>query len=609
MTSAWADPLLGQSPELTSTASPTLPPPEELAGWWYIYLTIVLVCTTFQVITTVFLIKVTLTEVWKICTDSGRGVKVVKDHVSALVPCYMPNEAAIIKDTVTHLLERITHIDHLDVYIVYNTPHDMDEIDAELQAIARSELAPGRRLFVKRVMESTSKADNLNHIIPHLQGKHAVIYDADHHPDPASLALAINHLEAGNYDCVQGSTYIREGCCLLRQLVHAEFFLTYFVALPVMEAITGLAFFAGSNAVWRTSSLKKLRFDHAMLTEDIEFTLRSILDYDFTFGFLPESRSGELAPAGCRALWKQRLRWAMGWDQVTLRHTAGFCSKDLPLSRRLGLAYIFVLRWLFHYSSFVVVLFNTTSAIAVNLGEEPSNFQPTVITQIQHLSLYLFLAIVGACFMQIIIQEPRVSTVLGMALYFWLLPVALALNTVVLTTSLLKVTFGGSTTWVVTTRSSATTGPQYPALPRLTKEGLVAARVVLGVALCLLGSVGGGMIGAFVGRHEVVHKHTLKLWGLIPYGTTSTTSTVIDGKIVAVGSACGACFGLFLLFLLHFIAIRHCDADAVLEREDNTEMTVPAVERAQHETELQGLVQAELGDENFQPTDPSADYM
>ena len=35
-----------------------------------------------------------------------------------------------------------------------------------------------------------------------------------------------------------------------------------------------------------------------------------------TISFCPECRSGELPPATFRALYKQRLRWALGWDQV-----------------------------------------------------------------------------------------------------------------------------------------------------------------------------------------------------------------------------------------------------------------------------------------------------
>ena len=34
--------------------------------------------------------------------------------------------------------------------------------------------------------------------------------------------------------------------------------------------------------------------------------------------FCPEARSGELPPATFLALYRQRLRWALGWDQVTI---------------------------------------------------------------------------------------------------------------------------------------------------------------------------------------------------------------------------------------------------------------------------------------------------
>ena len=45
--------------------------------------------------------------------------------------------------------------------------------------------------------------------------------------------------------------------------------------------------------------------------------------------FCPEARSGELPPATFVALYRQRLRWALGWDQVTIRHFR-FIHRFLP---------------------------------------------------------------------------------------------------------------------------------------------------------------------------------------------------------------------------------------------------------------------------------------
>jgi len=153
----------------------------------------------------------------------------VSDPVAAVVPCFLPNEQSIIEDTIRHLMTELSHVDNLDVYVVYNTPYDLPAIEAKLQKMTKEAWPEGRRLFVQRVFGSTSKAENLNHVIPQIPekdmckgestAKYTVIYDADHHPDPDSLALAIAHLEYTDADCVQGSTYIREGAWLPRNIV------------------------------------------------------------------------------------------------------------------------------------------------------------------------------------------------------------------------------------------------------------------------------------------------------------------------------------------------------------------------------------------------------
>ena len=58
-----------------------------------------------------------------------------------------------------------------------------------LKHVSRAPQPAGRRLFVERCNRSKSKAENLNSVIPRLDAKYTSIYDADHHPDPESLAM------------------------------------------------------------------------------------------------------------------------------------------------------------------------------------------------------------------------------------------------------------------------------------------------------------------------------------------------------------------------------------------------------------------------------------
>merc|ERR1711920_457088 len=53
--------------------------------------------------------------------------------------------------------------------------------------------------------------------------------------------------------------------------------------------------------------------------EDVDIAMRMLLDKR-RIDFCPEARSGELVPGNVKTLYKQRLRWALGWDQVSLKY-------------------------------------------------------------------------------------------------------------------------------------------------------------------------------------------------------------------------------------------------------------------------------------------------
>jgi cellulose synthase/poly-beta-1,6-N-acetylglucosamine synthase-like glycosyltransferase len=174
----------------------------------------------------------------------------------------------------------------------------------------------GRRVRILKVENSTSKAENLNAALELVKTENVVIYDADHHPDPQSLLIASAAMTAHNCACVQGSTYLRTRPNMLAAYINAEFFVTHFVFFPAMQFVTSMGVFGGSNALWRTDALRAYQFRADMQTEDIDLSTRALLSGRVRIRFEPRCRSGELPPASFQALYRQRLRWALGWDQV-----------------------------------------------------------------------------------------------------------------------------------------------------------------------------------------------------------------------------------------------------------------------------------------------------
>lgn len=267
--------------------------------------------------------------------------------ITAIIPCFLPNEKDIIEDTVKHVLNEVESPGVLKVIVVYNTPTDMPEIEEKLHEMEkRTEYKDGRQLQVIRVHQSKSKAENLNYVLPLTTSKYFVIYDADHHPDSDSLMRMHEKMWESKADIVQGSVYIRDlSQGLMAQMVDAEFFVTYYCIFPAMYLWTRTAVFGGSNALVRKDALGDNQFDHSMQTEDIDLSMRLLLD-NKKIVCCPEARSGELVPESLKALYKQRLRWAIGWDQVSFQYFNQIVGTDsISCWKKFCLCYWMYMRW------------------------------------------------------------------------------------------------------------------------------------------------------------------------------------------------------------------------------------------------------------------------
>ncbi|MGY1856590.1 glycosyltransferase family 2 protein [Modestobacter sp. SYSU DS0290] len=252
-----------------------------------------------------------------------------RPRLTAVIPADLPNEAATIVETV-HAFLRVDYAE-AEVIVAYNTPRSLP-VEAELHALA----AAHERLTVVHVPFSASKAQNVNAAL-HLAGGDVIgVFDADHHPAPDSFARAAAWI-AGGADVVQGRCVIRnEGESPVSGLVAREFDVIYGVSHLGRSRLHGFAIFGGSNGWFRADLLRRLRLRPDMLTEDIDVSMRALLDgaelvYD------PEMRSTELAPVTVARWWRQRARWAQGWFQVSLaRLGAVVRSPRLTLRQRVG---------------------------------------------------------------------------------------------------------------------------------------------------------------------------------------------------------------------------------------------------------------------------------
>ncbi len=234
---------------------------------------------------------------------------------SFLIAAYLPNEQEIILETLLHILEKVQRPPGgLEVILAYNTPHDLP-IEEELKLLTYT--YPELRLL--RVEGSHSKAENLNAGMDLVTGEIVGILDADHQPAPDCFARAWRWLGSG-YDVVQGRNVIRNHYLnFLTQNIAIEFEALYGISHPAKSFLTDSCIFGGSNGYWRTGVLQRIRFDPRRMTEDIDATLRTLLN-----GYrILHDRSiitTELAPVDLGSFWFQRKRWSHGWIEVSFKY-------------------------------------------------------------------------------------------------------------------------------------------------------------------------------------------------------------------------------------------------------------------------------------------------
>ena len=267
-----------------------------------------------------------------------------RPRATAVIAAYLPNEADTILETVEHFLSLPDRErgpggrGGLQVVLAYNTPFHLS-VEEDLARLGEQH----HDLVVLKVPDSTSKAQNVNAALHVADGELIGIFDADHHPMPGAFDRAWEWIgdPEDPADVVQGHCVIRNGDTgWLARLVAVEFEQIYAVAHPGRAALAGFGIFGGSNGFWRASALERIRLRGSFLTEDIEASMR-VLGAGGRIVNDPGLLSRELAPETPEALWKQRMRWAQGWFQVSLRHLGPILrSPGLTLRQKIGATYL-----------------------------------------------------------------------------------------------------------------------------------------------------------------------------------------------------------------------------------------------------------------------------
>ncbi|MDH4064522.1 MAG: glycosyltransferase family 2 protein, partial [Acidobacteriota bacterium] len=240
-------------------------------------------------------------------------------RTAVVVPAW--NEAAVIGPTIDRLLAMEYPAASVRVYVVDDASTD----DTPLVVKHKAREYPGRAFHVRREKGGQGKAHTLNHGLRHILAEDwaqaILIIDADVIFEPDALARMTRHLADPTVGAV--TAYIKEGSepgNYLTRFIGYEYITAQAASRRAQNVLGVLACLAGGAQLLSRDNLEAIggQIDTSSLAED-------------TFTTFNTQRGGRRAlfdgsatvwaeePPDILGLWKQRLRWARGNVQVTLR--------------------------------------------------------------------------------------------------------------------------------------------------------------------------------------------------------------------------------------------------------------------------------------------------
>ena len=229
--------------------------------------------------------------------------------VSVLVPAH--NEEAVIVRSVRAMLA----LDYPDFEVIV-----IDDGSTDDTAGALRRLAGHPRLRIVRKVVNEGKAMALNDALPLARGEIVLILDADAEPAPDLLRWMVPHFAAPRVAAVTGNPRVRNTETFLARLQSIEFS-SIISLLRRSQRIWGrIVTVSGVVAAFRRSALFDVGgFSPEMPTEDIELTWKLQKKF-YDVRYEPRAVCWMTVPVSYRGLWKQRLRWARGLNQVLHKH-------------------------------------------------------------------------------------------------------------------------------------------------------------------------------------------------------------------------------------------------------------------------------------------------
>ncbi|MDP3841353.1 MAG: poly-beta-1,6-N-acetyl-D-glucosamine synthase [Oxalobacteraceae bacterium] len=284
--------------------------------------------------------------------------------VSIVVPCF--NE----EENIREVVDALSKLNYPSLEIICVNDGSKDKTGAILDDLMAS--YPTLRVIHQEKNQGKAVAMNTAALIAN--GEFLLCIDGDAILDRDVIPWMLKHFEAGHrVGAVTGNPRIRTRSTLLGRLQVGEFS-SIIGLIKRTQRIYGRVFtVSGVVAMFRRRALLQIGFwSPDMLTEDIDISWKLQTNH-WDVRFEPRALCWILMPETLAGLWKQRLRWAMGGIQVTLKFANTLCAWRM---RRMWLIYAEYMISVFWAYSMALVFLLWSVGLFVEL---PLRWQITIV--------------------------------------------------------------------------------------------------------------------------------------------------------------------------------------------------------------------------------------
>lgn len=309
-------------------------------------------------------------------------------RTAVLIPAW--NEGAVIGASIDRLMAAEYPPERLRAYVVDDASTD----ETPLVIRAKAERYPGRVIHLRRERGGQGKAHTLNHGLAVILGddwmEALLITDADVIFEPAALRTMTRHLADPGVGAV--TSYIKEGSRpgnYLTRFIAYEYVTAQAAARRGQNVLGAIACLAGGAQLHARANLVALgsRIDTTSLAEDTFTTFETQLRGRRVV-FEPHATCWAEEPGSVAALWKQRLRWARGNVQVTIRYRRLWFRPGR--AHRLG-GLTFGVLWFCLFLQPVFMITSSAALLTLYFAGSPDAWPAFRVLWITNAATYLFI--------------------------------------------------------------------------------------------------------------------------------------------------------------------------------------------------------------------------